>query len=177
MISFVNIKNYVSISANNHLIQDNLFLKRYLIRRNFSLEKREYGVVHIRLILMMSGNFEYIYNEMLRQNLDKKYDIHTVFKANITDRRSIIDKFRLPYLLGKADYIFVDDFHPLIYTVRFRRSQEVIQVWHALVPLKQLALVVLVKRCYYFIILLNHRRHTKAYVSSETDIPFSSIWY
>ncbi|WRN77261.1 CDP-glycerol glycerophosphotransferase family protein [Staphylococcus aureus] len=39
--------------------------------------------------------------------------------------------FRLPYLLGKADYIFVDDFHPLIYTVRFRRSQEVIQVWHA----------------------------------------------
>ncbi len=29
-------KNYVSISANNHLIQDNLFLKRYLIRRNFS---------------------------------------------------------------------------------------------------------------------------------------------
>ena len=24
-ISFVNIKNYVSISANNHLIQDNLF--------------------------------------------------------------------------------------------------------------------------------------------------------
>ncbi|SUK35378.1 Putative polyribitolphosphotransferase [Staphylococcus aureus] len=38
----------------------------------------------------MSGNFEYIYNEMLRQNLDKKYDIHTVFKANITDRRGII---------------------------------------------------------------------------------------
>ena len=28
----------------------------------------------------MSGNFEYIYNEMLRQNLDKKYDIHTVLK-------------------------------------------------------------------------------------------------
>ncbi|MFB1519244.1 CDP-glycerol glycerophosphotransferase family protein, partial [Staphylococcus aureus] len=50
---------------------------------------------------------------------------------NITDRRKWRDKFRLPYLLGKADYIFVDDFHPLIYTVRFRPSQEIIQVWHA----------------------------------------------
>ncbi len=33
--------------------------------------------------------------------------------------------------LGRQTDIFVDDFHPLIYTVRFRRSQEVIQVWHA----------------------------------------------
>ncbi|WP_256026252.1 CDP-glycerol glycerophosphotransferase family protein, partial [Staphylococcus aureus] len=40
----------------------------------------------------MSGNFEYIYKEMLRQHLDKKYDIHTVFKATITDRRGLIDK-------------------------------------------------------------------------------------
>ncbi len=38
---------------------------------------------------------------------------------------------RIAIFTWKADYIFVDDFHPLIYTVRFRRSQEVIQVWHA----------------------------------------------
>ncbi len=49
----------------------------------------------------------------------------------LRNRRKWRDKFRLPYLLGKADYIFVDDFHPLIYTVRFRPSQEIIQVWHA----------------------------------------------
>ena len=72
--------------------------------------------------------------------------IKTVFKANITDRRKWRDKFRLPYLLGKADYIFVDDFHPLIYTVRFRPSKEIIQVWHAVGAFKQLALVVQVKR-------------------------------
>ncbi|HDF7055258.1 TPA: CDP-glycerol glycerophosphotransferase family protein [Staphylococcus aureus] len=120
----------------------------------------------------MSGNFEYIYNEMLRQNLDKKYDIHTVFKANITDRRGIIDKFRLPYLLGKADYIFVDDFHPLIYTVRFRRSQEVIQVWHAVGAFKTVGFSRTGKKGGPFIDSLNHRSYTKAYVSSETDIPF-----
>ena len=93
----------------------------------------------------MSGNFEYIYNEMLRQNLDKSMIFTLFLKADITDRRGIIDKFRLPYLLGKADYIFVDDFHPLIYTVRFRRSQKLFKCGMPLVPLKQLALVVLVK--------------------------------
>ncbi|MGD6887808.1 CDP-glycerol glycerophosphotransferase family protein, partial [Staphylococcus shinii] len=61
----------------------------------------------------MSGNFEYVYNEMLRQNLDGKYKIHALFKSNISARRNFIDKFKFPYLLGKADYIFVDDFHPL----------------------------------------------------------------
>ena len=41
-----------------------------------------------------------------------------------------------------------------------------------LVPLKQLALVVQVKKVGPFIDSLNHRSYTKAYVSSETDIPF-----
>ncbi|MBO1199410.1 CDP-glycerol glycerophosphotransferase family protein [Staphylococcus simiae] len=120
----------------------------------------------------MSGNFKYIYDEMLRQNLDQKYNIHTIFKANITDRRGLIDKFRLPYLLGKADYIFVDDFHPLIYTVRFRRSQEVIQVWHAVGAFKTVGFSRTGKKGGPFIDSLNHRSYTKAYVSSETDIPF-----
>src|SRR5699024_7228645 len=76
----------------------------------------------------MSGNFEFVYNEMLRQNLEKKYKIHKMFKSNISARRNFIDKFKFPYLLGKADYIFVDDFHPLLYTVKFRKSQEIIQL-------------------------------------------------
>ncbi len=69
----------------------------------------------------MSGNFEYVYKEML-PNLDGKYNIHALFKSNISARRNFIDKFKFPYLLGKADYIFVDDFHPLLYTVKFRKK-------------------------------------------------------
>ena len=74
-------------------------------------------------------------------------------------------------LLGKADYIFVDDFHPLIYTVRFRPSQEVIQVWHAVGAFKTVGFSRTGKSG-PFIDSLNHRSYTKAYVSSETDIPF-----
>ncbi|MDI1795760.1 CDP-glycerol glycerophosphotransferase family protein, partial [Staphylococcus aureus] len=67
---------------------------------------------------------------------------------------------------------FVDDFHPLIYTVRFRRSQEVIQVWHAVGAFKTVGFSRTGKKGGPFIDSLNHRSYTKAYVSSETDIPF-----
>ncbi|MFQ3844349.1 teichoic acid ribitol-phosphate polymerase TarL [Staphylococcus pseudoxylosus] len=120
----------------------------------------------------MSGNFEYVYNEMLRQNLDDKYRIHALFKSNISARRNFIDKFKFPYLLGKADYIFVDDFHPLLYTVKFRKSQEIIQVWHAVGAFKTVGYSRAGKKGGPFFNSVNHRNYTKAFVSSETDIPF-----
>ncbi len=120
----------------------------------------------------MSGNFEYVYNEMLRQNLDEKYKIHALFKSNISTRRNFIDKFKFPFLLGKADYIFVDDFHPLLYTVKFRKSQEIIQVWHAVGAFKTVGYSRSGKKGGPFFNSVNHRNYTKAFVSSETDIPF-----
>ena len=120
----------------------------------------------------MSGNFEYVYNEMLRQNLDDKYKIHALFKFNISARRNLIDKFKFPYLLGKADYIFVDDFHPLLYKVKFRKSQEIIQVWHAVGAFKTVGFSRAGKKGGPFFNSVNHRNYTKAFVSSETDIPF-----
>ncbi|MDW5470698.1 teichoic acid ribitol-phosphate polymerase TarL [Staphylococcus equorum] len=128
----------------------------------FTSDSREY----------MSGNFEYVYNEMLRQNLDEKYKIHALFKSNISARRNFIDKFKFPFLLGKADYIFVDDFHPLLYTVKFRKSQEIIQVWHAVGAFKTVGYSRTGKKGGPFFNSVNHRNYTKAFVSSETDIPF-----
>ncbi|MEJ7218709.1 teichoic acid ribitol-phosphate polymerase TarL [Staphylococcus gallinarum] len=120
----------------------------------------------------MSGNFLYVYEEMLRQNLDAQYQIHALFKSNISARRNFIDKFRFPYLLGKADYIFVDDFHPLLYKVNFRKSQEIIQVWHAVGAFKTVGYSRAGKKGGPFFNSVNHRNYTKAFVSSETDIPF-----
>ncbi|MCT8309780.1 CDP-glycerol glycerophosphotransferase family protein [Tetragenococcus halophilus] len=120
----------------------------------------------------MSGNFEFVYNEMLQQGLDKEYKIHQVFKPNITERRSFIDKFRFPYLLGKSDYIFVDDFHPLIYQLNFKNIQEIIQVWHAVGAFKTVGFSRTGKQGGPFFDSKNHRNYTKVYVSSETDVPF-----
>lgn len=120
----------------------------------------------------MSGNFAYIYNEMLKQDLDNKYDIHQIFKSNITERRNLKDKFLFPYFLGKSDYIFVDDFHPLIYDMKFKKNQEIIQVWHAVGAFKTVGFSRTGKRGGPFFHSRNHRNYTKVYVSSETDIPF-----
>lgn len=120
----------------------------------------------------MSGNFKFVYDEMLRQNLDDKYKIHSLFKPNISERRNFTDKFKFPYLLGKADYIFVDDFHPMLYKVNFRKSQEIIQVWHAVGAFKTVGFSRTGKKGGPFFDSYNHRNYTKAYVSSETDIPF-----
>lgn len=68
---------------------------------------------------------------MIRQNLQHKFKIYKIFKPHISDRYKFTDKFKLPYLLGKSDFIFVDDYHPTVNKVKFRKTQEIIQVWHA----------------------------------------------
>ncbi|UXR71998.1 MULTISPECIES: teichoic acid ribitol-phosphate polymerase TarL [unclassified Staphylococcus] len=120
----------------------------------------------------MSGNFKFVYDEMLERKLDEKYRIHSLFKPDITERRKFVDKFKLPYLLGKADYIFVDDYHPLLYTVKFRKSQEIIQLWHAVGAFKTVGFSRTGKQGGPFFDSVNHRNYTKAFVSSENDIPF-----
>ena len=45
------------------------------------------------------------------------------FKPNIANRRSFIDKLKFPYFLGKSKYILVDDYHPMIYKLQFRKPR------------------------------------------------------
>ncbi|MFI9044122.1 teichoic acid ribitol-phosphate polymerase TarL [Staphylococcus saprophyticus] len=153
-------------------VRNFIFQSIFKITKFFHLKKGNTVLFTSDSRAEMSGNFEYVYNEMLRQNLDKKYKIHALFKSNISVRRNFIDKFKFPYLLGKADYIFVDDFHPLLYTVKFRKSQEIIQVWHAVGAFKTVGYSRTGKKGGPFFNSVNHRNYTKAFVSSETDIPF-----
>ncbi|KIJ87945.1 teichoic acid biosynthesis protein [Staphylococcus saprophyticus] len=153
-------------------VRNFIFQSIFKITKFFHLKKGNTVLFTSDSRAEMSGNFEYVYNEMLRQNLDEKYKIHALFKSNISVRRNFIDKFKFPYLLGKADYIFVDDFHPLLYTVKFRKSQEIIQVWHAVGAFKTVGYSRTGKKGGPFFNSVNHRNYTKAFVSSETDIPF-----
>lgn len=112
-------------------IRDSIFKSIFYVTKFFHLRKGKTVLFTSDSRSNMSGNFKFIYDEMIKVNLDQKYDIHALFKPHITERRKFIDKFKFPYLLGKADYIFVDDYHPMLYKVKFRKSQEIIQVWHA----------------------------------------------
>ena len=54
-----------------------------------------------------------------------------MFKESLKTRRSFIDKFKMPYLLGRADIILIDDFNPTVQLVKYRKDTKIIQVWHA----------------------------------------------
>ncbi|EGQ3357512.1 CDP-glycerol glycerophosphotransferase family protein [Staphylococcus pseudintermedius] len=125
----------------------------------------------------LSGNFKFIYDEMINRRLDSKYDINIMLKPNISARRNFIDKFKFPYLLAKSDYIFVDDFHPLLYKVSFRKNQEIIQLWHAVGAFKTVGFSRVGKIGGPMLDSRNHRNYTKAYVSSASDIPFYAEAY
>lgn len=119
----------------------------------------------------LSGNFLYIYNEMIRQNLQHKFKIYKIFKPHISDRYKFTDKFKLPYLLGKSDFIFVDDYHPTVNKVKFRKTQEIIQVWHAVGAFKTIGYSRIGKKGGPFFDSTGHRNYTKVYVSSSSTIP------
>jgi CDP-ribitol ribitolphosphotransferase len=161
-----------SYKKRSYKMRDTLFKSIFNITKFFHIRKGNTVLFTSDSRAEMSGNFEFVYNEMLRQNLDQKYSIHALFKSNISARRKFVDKFKFPYLLGKADYIFVDDFHPLLYKIKFRKSQEIIQLWHAVGAFKTVGYSRTGKKGGPFLNSVNHRNYTKAFVSSENDIPY-----
>lgn len=152
-------------------IRESIFKSIFNITKLFHIRKGNYILFTSESRSDMSGNFRFIYNEMLRMNLQKKYKIHGIFKAHILDRYNIIDKFKLPYLLGKADFIFIDDFHPTINKLKFRKSQEIVQLWHAVGAFKTFGYSRIGKQGGPFFDSKGHRKYTKAYVSSSSDVP------
>ena len=79
----------------------------------------------------IGGNLGLIYDRMCERGLDKQYKIHMMFKESLKTRRSFIDKFKMPYLLGRADIILIDDFNPTVQLVKYKKDTKIIQVWHA----------------------------------------------
>ena len=79
----------------------------------------------------IGGNLALIYDRMCERGLNKQYKIHMMFKESLKTRRSFVDKFKMPYLLGRADIILIDDFNPTVQLVKYRKDTKIIQVWHA----------------------------------------------
>lgn len=82
-----------------------------------------------------SGNFGYLRDELLRQHPGA--EVIGIFKSGLRARRPLRDTLRLPYLLATSGTIVVDDFYPLVYSMRIRPQARLIQVWHAVGAFKQ----------------------------------------
>ncbi|WP_436867783.1 CDP-glycerol glycerophosphotransferase family protein, partial [Staphylococcus shinii] len=72
-----------SYNTKSYKLRDFLFKSIFNTTKFFHLKKGNTVLFTSDSRAEMSGNFEYVYNEMLRQNLDEKYKIHALFKSNI----------------------------------------------------------------------------------------------
>lgn len=79
----------------------------------------------------MGGNLEFVYNQLLEDGYQGT--IATSFKENIWARASFKDKFLLPYHIATADYIFIEDFQPMVNVLPIEEYDDIIlsQLWHA----------------------------------------------
>ncbi|PKG21957.1 CDP-glycerol glycerophosphotransferase family protein [Niallia nealsonii] len=113
----------------------------------------------------MSGNFQFVFDELLKRNLD--YDYHLLLKKGVDEKKSYKEIFTLAYHLATAKYIILDDFYPMIYPLKIRPGAELIQLWHAVGAFKTFGFSRLGRPGGPSPKSKNHRNYTKAIVSSH----------
>lgn len=112
-----------------------------------------------------SGNFLFVKEEIEKR---EKYQITGIFKKNLKTRRSLKDMFRIVYYIAKSKYIFVDDFYPVIYPIKLKKSKKLIQLWHAMGAYKTVGYSRMGKPGGPTGYNLTHRNYTGTIVSSES---------
>lgn len=76
----------------------------------------------------LTGNFEFIYNEM-KQNPDLQFRF--VLSEQETKQMKFIDFMRIGYYFGCSKVILVDDYLELMFMMKRRAGTTLIQLWHA----------------------------------------------
>ncbi|RYL99227.1 polyribitolphosphotransferase [Sporolactobacillus sp. THM7-7] len=113
----------------------------------------------------LGGNFQFVYNELIRRNLDFKYRFS--LKSNIREKKTYREWVRLAYLLATSKYILLDDFYPEVYPLRIRKHAELIQLWHAVGAFKTFGYSRIGRVGGPSPKSKNHKNYTKAIVSSR----------
>ncbi|MDN4526088.1 CDP-glycerol glycerophosphotransferase family protein [Fictibacillus fluitans] len=113
----------------------------------------------------MSGNFQFVYEEMLKRDLD--FDYHFMLKKGVGVKKSFGELTRLAYDMATSKYIVLDDFYPLVYPLKIRDNAELVQLWHAVGAFKTFGFSRLGRPGGPSPKSLNHRNYTKAIVSSH----------
>lgn len=112
-----------------------------------------------------SGNFLYVKNEI--EKLDK-YNIKAILKEKLYIKRSFKEKLDLVKSVAKAKYVFLDDFYPIAYVLKLKKSKKLIQLWHAMGSYKTFGYARIGTTDGPKGYSLTHRNYTDTIVSSES---------
>lgn len=113
----------------------------------------------------MSGNFLFVYEEMLRKDLDLDY--HFLLKSGVGEKKTFKEIRQLAYHLATSKFIILDDFYPMVYPLKIRENAELIQLWHAVGAFKTFGYSRIGRPGGPSPKSKNHRNYTKAIVSSK----------
>ncbi|NLJ19258.1 MAG: polyribitolphosphotransferase [Globicatella sulfidifaciens] len=116
----------------------------------------------------MSGNFQFVYDEMVSQNLEFKYRF--ILKRSVDHKKTTFEIFKLAYEIATSKYILLDDFFPMIYNLRIRKNAELVQLWHAVGAFKTFGFSRIGLPGGPSPRSKNHRNYTKVTVSSSNII-------
>jgi CDP-ribitol ribitolphosphotransferase / teichoic acid ribitol-phosphate polymerase len=119
----------------------------------------------------LGGNLKIVYDRMVERGLDREYELLTLFKPSVTERRRFLDRVRLPRLLARADVIVIDDYQPVIYRVD-DPDVRIIQLWHAWGAFKTVGYSRVGKPGGPSPYSRIHKNYTHAIVSSDAEVPF-----
>ena len=120
----------------------------------------------------LTGNLKDVHDRMVERGLDRDYRLVTLFRESVAQRRGLVDRLRLPWLLASADVIVVDDFQPIIYRIGGDPDVRIIQLWHASGAFKTVGYSRVGKPGGPDPYSRVHKNYTRAIVSSDHDVPF-----
>ncbi|MGG1398820.1 CDP-glycerol glycerophosphotransferase family protein [Bacillus salipaludis] len=113
----------------------------------------------------MSGNFQFVYDEIIRRNLD--FDIHFMLKRGVDEKKTYREIVQLAKLIATSRFVILDDFYPMIYPLKIREGADLVQLWHAVGAFKTFGFSRLGRPGGPSPKSINHRNYTKAIVSSK----------
>jgi CDP-ribitol ribitolphosphotransferase / teichoic acid ribitol-phosphate polymerase len=118
----------------------------------------------------LGGNLKLVHDRLVERGLDRKYELMQLFKPGIATGRSWRDRFRLPWLLARADMVLLDDYQPAIYKVTDRKIR-IIQLWHAYGSFKTVGYSRVGRQGGADPWSRAHKNYTFAVVGSHNDVP------
>ncbi|KAF0824987.1 putative polyribitolphosphotransferase [Cytobacillus firmus] len=117
----------------------------------------------------IGGNLKYVYDEMLRQDLE--YDYKFMFKENSFVKKSLLEIIKLAYCVATSKATLLEENYPMISPLKIRKKAELIQLWHGAGAFKKFGYSRLGQPGGPKINSKDHRNYTKAVVSSKNIIP------
>lgn len=115
----------------------------------------------------IGGNLDFVYKQLISDQA--KVKIRMSFKKNIWERSNLKEKIALPFHAATADYIFIEDYQPMIneLPIASKKDVKLVQLWHANGAFKTFGYSRLGKPAAPLLSGENHKIYDYSFVSSE----------